>query len=91
VRITCNLYCDHVEKQREIERFWLDTLRLPESSLHVSTVNRHSHWSSLKRRNKLPYGTCRLVLNNTRIVQTIFGSIQECGGFAREEWLDLHH
>jgi hypothetical protein len=27
-------------------------------------------------------------VNSTRIVQTIYGSIQEYGGFERPEWLD---
>jgi creatinine amidohydrolase/Fe(II)-dependent formamide hydrolase-like protein len=36
----------------------------------------------------LPYGTCRLVVHSTEIVQTIYGSIQEYGGFDRPEWLD---
>jgi transcriptional regulator with XRE-family HTH domain len=31
---------------------------------------------------------CKLVVHRTRIVQTIFGSIQEYGGFERPEWLD---
>jgi hypothetical protein len=33
-------------------------------------------------------GTCRLAVHNTRIVQTIYGSIQEYGGFERPAWLD---
>lgn len=37
---------------------------------------------------KLPYGTCRLVVHSTQVVQTIYGSIQEYGGFDRPEWLD---
>jgi hypothetical protein len=40
------------------------------------------------RTNKLPYGTCSLRVHSTRIVQTIFGSIQGYGGFDRPEWLD---
>jgi hypothetical protein len=51
-------------------------------------VNTYSKYSQKKRRNKLPYGTCKLTVNSTRIVQTIFGSIQEYGGFGRPEWLD---
>jgi hypothetical protein len=53
-----------------------------------SVVNTYSKYSQKKRRNKLPYGTCKLTINSTRIVQTIFGSIQEYGGFDRPEWLD---
>ena len=86
--ITCNLFADHVEQEREIEQYWLDRLGLPSSSLRKSIVNMYSKYSLKKRANKLPYGTCRLSVHSTEIVQTIYGSIQEYGGFDRPEWLD---
>jgi hypothetical protein len=52
------------------------------------TVNTYSKYSQKKRMNKLPYGTTAVVVHDTRIVQTIFGSIQELGGFDQPEWLD---
>jgi hypothetical protein len=88
IKITCNLFADHLERQREIEHFWLATLSLPPSSLCKSTVNVYSKYSKKKRMNKLPYGTCRVVVSRTRIVQSIFGSIQEYAGFEREAWLE---
>jgi hypothetical protein len=87
VRVTCNLFADHAERQREIEDFWLSELRLPQACLRKSTVNRYSKHSKKKRRNKLPYGTCRLNVYDTRLVHEIRGVIQESGGFEREEWL----
>jgi hypothetical protein len=87
VRVTCNLFADHVGRQRQIERYWLDVLDLPATALRASTVNVYSKYSQKKRRNVLPYGTCRLAVHDTRIVQSIFGSIQEYGGFERPEWL----
>ena len=54
----------------------------------MSTVNVYSKYSKKKRINKLPYGTCRVVVSRTRIVQSIFGSIQEYAGFEREAWLE---
>ena len=86
--IRCNLFSDHVEHQRTIEQFWLRAVDLPESGLRRSIVNRYSKYSEKKRANKLPYGTCRLTVHSTRIVQTIYGSIQEYGGFERPEWFD---
>lgn len=86
--VYCNLFADHLERQREIEQFWLRTLDLPSSALRKSVVNVYSKYSQKKRDNKLPYGTCRLVVHSTEIVQTIYGSIQEYGGFDRPEWLD---
>jgi hypothetical protein len=88
IKITCNLFADHLERQREIENFWLETLGLPPSSLCQSTVNVYSKYSKKKRINKLPYGTCRVVVSRTRIVQSIFGAIQEYAGFEREAWLE---
>jgi len=87
IRIRCNLFADHLEAQHEIEQFWLDLLRLPRSCLTRSAVNVYSKYSKKKRRNKLPYGTCRVAVHDTQIVQHIYGAIQEYGGFEREEWL----
>jgi hypothetical protein len=54
LRITCNLFADHVERQWQIEQFWLDTAGLPRECLCKSTVNTYSKYSKKKRRNKLP-------------------------------------
>jgi DNA-binding transcriptional regulator YdaS (Cro superfamily) len=75
MRIHCHLFADHIARQREIEQFWLNALGLPAASLGKSVVNTYSKYSQKKRRNKLPYGTCKLTVNSTKIVQTIFGSI----------------
>lgn len=88
IRITCHLYADHLEKQREIERFWLETLGLTPKSLRKSVVNVYSKYSKRKRVGNLPYGTCRVVVSKTRVAQTIYGGIQEIGGFTREAWLE---
>lgn len=88
IAVTCNLFADHEARQREIEQFWLDTLSLPRSSLRKSTVNIFSKHSKKRRTNKLPYGTCRVVVNDTALVQSIYGAIQEYAGFNRPEWLD---
>ena len=86
--VRCNLFADHADRQREIEEYWLRQLDLPPASLRRSTVNTYSKYSQKKRINKLPYGTTALSVHSTRIVQTIYGSIQELGGFDRPEWLD---
>lgn len=88
IAVTCNLFADHLDRQRRIEQFWLDKLGLPRTSLRKSIVNAYSKYSQKKRQNKLPYGTCRLTAHSTQVVQTIYGSIQELGGFDRPEWLD---
>jgi AcrR family transcriptional regulator len=88
IRITCHLYADHLERQVEIERYWLDALGLPRESLRKSVVNVYSKYSKRKRVGTLPFGTCRVVVSRTWVTQTIFGAIQELGGFTREAWLE---
>ena len=88
LRVYCNLFADHLERQQEIEEYWLTTVGAPKTGLRKSMVNVYSKYSQKKRVNKLPYGTCALVVHSTRIVHTIYGSIQELGGFDRPEWLD---
>jgi hypothetical protein len=48
----------------------------------------YSKYSQKKRANRLPYGTCRVSVSKTQVVQHIHGAIQEYGGFERPEWLD---
>lgn len=88
IYLRCNLFADHASRQAEVERFWLDALGLPPASLRTSMVNIASSASKGKRTNMLPYGTASLRVHSTRIVQTIYGSIQELGGFDRPAWLD---
>jgi transcriptional regulator with XRE-family HTH domain len=88
IRVTCNLFADHLDRQREIEDFWLATVELQRSSLCRSVVNVYSRHSQRKRRNMLPYGTLRVVVSRTRVVQSIFGAIQEYAGFRRDAWLE---
>jgi hypothetical protein len=86
--VTCNLFADHLARPREIELFWLEVAGLPESCLRKSSVNVYSKYSQKKRRNKLPYGTCRISVCRTWLAQTIYGAIQEIGGFKRDSWLE---
>ena len=66
---------------------WLDTLGLPRSCLRKSTVNVYSKYSQKKRKGRLPYGTVRVCVHSTEVVQQIYGAIQEYGGFDRPERL----
>jgi transcriptional regulator with XRE-family HTH domain len=73
----------------EIERWWLERLGLPAVSLRKATVNapsRASRWY----RNVLIYGTARVTVCSTAIVQSIYGAIQEYAGIERPEWVDGH-
>jgi AcrR family transcriptional regulator len=70
----------------EIEAYWLEALDLPASCLRASIVNRPSS-ASRRRGRTLVYGTARLSVASTAVVQSIYGAIQEYAGLDRPEWL----
>lgn len=72
----------------EIERWWLERLNLPRACLRTAAVNRPSSASRGVHR-PLIYGTARLVVHSTAIVQSIYGAIQEYAGCSRPEWTEL--
>jgi hypothetical protein len=87
IAVTCYLFADDLERQREVEDFWLRTLRLPRSCLRKSIVIVYSKYSQKKRCNKLPYGTCKVAYCDNRTARSIYGAIQEYACFDRPEWL----
>jgi hypothetical protein len=85
--LTCNCFTNNGLTLEEIENWWLDQVALSRQSLRRSTVNTPSRASRGKHR-VLRYGTARLTVHSTAIVQSIFGAIQEYAGVERPEWLD---
>ena len=86
-RVWCNLFADHQDRQAAVENFWLAVVGVSRACLRKSAVNVYSRYTKRKRTNLLLYGTCQLIVCSTEVVQTIYGSIQELGGFDRPEWL----
>jgi transposase-like protein len=70
-----------------IQRWWLARLDLPATALRGATVNRPSKASMRRRGNVLPYGTARVCVYSTFVVQSIYGAIQEYAGIERPEWI----
>jgi len=85
--LTVNVHLGNALTLDEIECWWLRRLGLPSSCLRLATVNQVSRVSKRKRRT-LPYGTVRLAVCSTFIVQSIYGAIQAYAGVDRPEWLD---
>jgi hypothetical protein len=84
-----HLYTGNGLSLRQVEDYWLGALKLPRSCLRKHQINKRPISSSRRRSNKLPNGVCTLrVLRSTRLVQHIFGAIQEYGGFVEPRWLD---
>jgi transcriptional regulator with XRE-family HTH domain len=87
IALTVNCHLNNGLELGEIEQWWLDRLGLPASSLRKATVNTASS-ASRWHRNVLVYGTARVAVHSTSIVQSIYGAIQQYAGIQRPEWLD---
>jgi AcrR family transcriptional regulator len=87
--IRLNVYTGNGLSVRDIENHWLQALELPRTVLRGHTLNHTPTSSSGAKTNRLPYGVCSLrVLKSTRLVQHIYGAIQEYAGFEEPRWLD---
>jgi transposase-like protein len=82
-----------IHSKEEIIKYWMDGLDLPASSL------RKCYWglkpisskSVPVKFGKLEYGTCCIQVNDVKIIQEIYGAIQEFGNFSNEKWLIPPH
>jgi hypothetical protein len=86
--LALNVHLNNGLELDEIENWWLDKLGLPPASMRSHTVNTYSRVSRGTRRT-LPYGTARVTVCSTFIVQSIYGAIQEYVGIERTHWLHL--
>jgi hypothetical protein len=87
-RMALNVYTNNGLSLEQVERRWLDGLALDASNVRRHTLDHMPTSSSGQGRSKLPYGVCTLAVHETRVVQHIFGAIQEYGGFSEPRWLD---
>ncbi len=89
IALAVNCHVNNGLSAPEIVQWWLDRLGLPRTCARAATVNRRSRASRGLRGHVLPYGTARLVVYSTFIVQSIYGATQEYADMDRPEWLDL--
>jgi hypothetical protein len=88
IHLSINVYTNNGLDIYEIERYWLDLLKLPRSSARNHVLNHTPTSSSGRAKNKLPYGVARLSIHKTSMVQHIYGAIQEYAGFDEPRWVD---
>jgi hypothetical protein len=88
ITLSVNCFLGNGFSVEQIEDWWLEELELDRSQLRKTMVNKVSS-ASKKVRTPLLHGTAHMTVNSTFLVQSIYGAIQEIGGFERPEWLDL--
>jgi hypothetical protein len=88
-RVRLNVYTNNGLSVEEIEGYWLQLLGAPRTCLRAHSLNHFPTSSSGRRHGRLRYGVCTLMVSrSTRLVQHIYGAIQEYGGFDEPRWLD---
>lgn len=87
MRINVYAYSGNGKTKEQIESYWLSILGLPQTCLRKTFMDYDERSKNGNRKNVHQYGSCRLFVCNTRIVQSIFGSIQQYAGFRCTDWL----
>jgi hypothetical protein len=83
-----NVYTDNGLTIEEIESHWLRELELPRSCLRKHVLDHRTATTTGLKKGKLPYGTaCLRVARSTKLLQHIYGAIQEYAGFEEPRWL----
>jgi hypothetical protein len=85
--LSLNVYTNNGLSIAEIERYWLELLGLPPSSVRKHTLDHRPTSSSGRAKHRIPYGVCTLRVHNTWMLQHIYGAIQEYAGFDEPSWL----
>jgi len=87
VCLTVKIHRNHILPIKEIEGYWIKTLKVPSLCLRTGFIDNRVSVKESVRKNKIHYGVCEININKTSIVQHIFGAIQEYGNFTNEKWL----
>ena len=88
-RIHIHAYTNNGLTVDDIEKYWLDLLRLNRSNLTKTTIPHKHPMSKGLKKNKLLYGVCTICVNSTEMIQQIFGAIKEIAGSTNpDKWLD---
>jgi len=72
IKISLNVYTD-LHTQDEIKLYWMDKLNISDNSIYVNSINNISKYSKNKRCGLLEWGTCRLMVHSTQVLQKIYG------------------
>jgi hypothetical protein len=91
IHLSINVYTNNGMNIDQIERYWLDLLDLPKTSVRGHMLNHMPTSSSGRAKHKLPYGVARLTVHRTEKVQHVYGAIQEYAGFEKPAWLDCSY
>ncbi len=83
IRLYVHCHTTDSDQHQKIAAYWLDVLELPESCFRKILIKQGSD----TRRNVLLNGICSIRVYNFKVLQHIYGAIQEYAGFDNPAWL----
>lgn len=87
-RVSCHYYVYDDITSEKVEAYWKSNLNLPESCFNKTTANKVYRKAKTKRAERTKYGTCRVIVHNVKIIQMIYGAIQEFSQHDNPEWVE---
>lgn len=88
IRIGCHYYTCNGLSNFEVEQYWIKKLGLPNFCFVKTSVNYLARTSGVKRQERTKYGVVKISVHDVRIVQMIYGAIQEVASFENKEWVE---
>lgn len=80
-------YSNNSLTKNKVSNYWSNLLGIDKNQMNKCYIDYRPVKNMGKKKGKCPYGICRLILNETRIAQMLYGAIQEYIGFEDERWL----
>ena len=83
-----NCYISPEVTLADVKRYWSETLRVPEANVRKPTVKRTTTRKHRHYYERAKFGLCCIsVTSGVRIVQQIYGAIQELTGHDNDTWI----
>lgn len=77
IAVRCRSHVGNKTPLQEVEKYWLETLCLPESSLRKGSLEERI---ATRKTNRYEYGMCTVQIYDTSLCQRIFGAIKHYVG-----------
>ena len=88
IKYSFTFYLDGETKVEDVENYWSKCLNVNKEKFNKVSINRVPRKANTARRERTKHGVCHITVCNVKIVQALYGAIQDYLGFENEEWLN---
>lgn len=89
-KLTFNLqyYTNNGISEENVNEFWKNKLNLKDFQKRKDYIDYRPIKNMGRKVGKCPYGICRIVYNDVKIIQMIYGAIKEMANINNDKWLN---